>query len=120
MVVIIILIALIYFYSRHLHSSLIKNGILIQGETFSITHPGKHGPQLNFTYQVNGKHYESSAPLPRLNNDDEAYVLVNKTFPLVVDTTDIRNTKMLFDSISIINYGFKYPDTLRWINKYIP
>ena len=118
MVLIFAIIAFIYIYNTHLLNSLMRNGILLQAKTFSITQDGKHGPRLNFTFQIKQQSLKGSSPLPTFNNNEERERLVNKTFPLFVDTTDFTNYKLFSDSLSMVNYGLEYSKTLRWIKKF--
>lgn len=118
-IIIVITAIIIYLYNIFYTKSLFNNFIIYPGKIIALTNLSKSSPRAEFIYSINGKIYSGSEPHPNFRNFNDRYILIGKFFPVIVDSTDYKNKKMLFDSLSFVQYGITYPDSLRWLNKYL-
>jgi hypothetical protein len=92
--------------------------MIVKGKIISVQHYTKSTPSATYSYVVNGKTYYGFESLSNFKVIKES-ALVGKTFPVVVDSTRVTNTRMLFDSIAFKSFNLTYPDTLRWLKAYL-
>ena len=98
-----------------------KHFIVTSGVVTKAGFAAKIDGYINYTFWVKGKLYNGSGSLPNLKNVDDNFIIENRIFPVIVDTTSrsYSNNKMLFDSLSFVHYGLPYPDSLNWLKKYL-
>jgi ABC-type glucose/galactose transport system permease subunit len=117
--VIIALIGILIIYNKYSSSSLGKNFVIVNGIVTAAKVLNKVGQDAYYSFSINGKYYDGSQPLPKFKNVEDRFVLEGKMFPVVVDSTNYSNNKMLFDSLSFTRYGLEYPDSLKWLKQYL-
>jgi hypothetical protein len=117
-VIIGIIVALV-IYNKFSTSSLNKNFIVVNGVVTAAKVLNKVGQDAYYTFLIDGKYYDGSQPLPKFKNVEDRFVLEGKMFPVVVDTTNYANNRMLFDSLSFVQYGLQYPDSLKWLKEFL-
>lgn len=117
----VIAIALFGFYLFYEYSdaSLKKKFILTKGVVSDTKDLYKAGEQVYYVFYINGKYYDGTQPMPKLKNSKDRFILEGKIFPVVVDTTNYSNNRMLFDSVSFVYYGLQYPDSLEWLKEFL-
>ena len=69
----------------------------------------------SFTYR--GKIYSGERSLAGVNHSNEAPFL-NRTYPVIVDTTDPSNNAILITPHHFDKMMWQYPDSLKWVLKY--
>ena len=119
MIILIILAISFLIYSNYLDKSLRKNLISTKGIVTEVKYASKHGYQAYYTFDIRGRLIESSINIPNFKNDSNRHILTGRVFPVIVDSNDLTHSKMLFDSLSFINYGLTYPDSLKWLLPYL-
>lgn len=67
----------------------------------------------NYIYKINGVEYES------LITGKYYYGLVNKKFPVIYKCDEPDFSKILIEPDDFKEFGYKYPDSLKWVLKYI-
>jgi hypothetical protein len=119
--VIIVLLVLLFLYSKFYSKALLNHFIVTKGIVTKAGFAAKVDGYVNYTFSVSGELYSGTGSLPNLRDIDDKFVIVNKIFPVIVDTTSTlySNNKMLFDSLSFVQYGLQYPDSLNWLKKYL-
>jgi hypothetical protein len=119
--VIIMFLVLVFLYSKYYFKSLLNHFIVTKGIVTKASVAAKVGGYINYTFWVNGELYSGWGSLPNLKDVDDKFIIVNRIFPVIVDTTSVSysNSKMLFDSLSFVQYGLQYPDSLSWLKKYL-
>ena len=122
-VLILMILGLIvfFFYVKYKPKSLINHFVVTQGIVTKVGYANKMGGYIEYIFFLNGKQYKTSQILTEFKNVDEESVLVQKGFPVIVDTTSGSYTtnKMLFDSLSFVRYGLPYPDSVKWLVQYL-
>jgi hypothetical protein len=117
--VIVIIVILIFVYNKFSSDSLQKNFIISNGYVISVKFTNKIGDKVHFTYSINHRTYSGFKHTPNFKNEDDKRILEGRYFPIVVDSTNNSKSDMLLDSLSFAQYGLQYPDSLRWLNKYL-
>jgi hypothetical protein len=118
-VVMTVILTVILIFSKYSSESLMKNFIVSNGLVTSVGFTNKVGDKVYFTYSINHEIYYGSQHSPNFKNENEKSILKDRTFPLVIDSTNFSKHYMLFDSISFVQYGLQYPDSLRWLQPYL-
>jgi hypothetical protein len=95
-----------------------RNAVLTNVTISKYTRNGKgNGGTFYFAFVVKNKTYEKAigygALKPGLGN-----AFVGKNLPLIYDSTDPGNCDLLITSKDFNNYGFAFPDSLRWVEAY--
>ena len=90
----------------------ITSGKVIQ---FSGDYRGRGGT-VDFVYVIKGRQYRKTNGANVYRS--EGYRFVGKQFPVVVDSTDFSNSRILLTSKDFHDYDLPLPDTLEWVKQY--
>jgi hypothetical protein len=77
----------------------------------------RSGVRVNFVYVINGKQYGKndmgvSVSKPAGN------LLVNTRFPVVLDSTDFSNCRILVTPRDFDHFNLPFPDSLEWVRQF--
>ena len=113
-----VLLGLLYIRGQTRDRSLQKHKFITTGEViyFSRDYRGTGG-SFDFVYVVNGRRYKKSSSYPSVDKS-EGYRFVGRRFPVVVDSTNFRNSRILLTSKAFSNYDLPLPDSLEWVKQY--
>jgi hypothetical protein len=77
----------------------------------------KHGLRVQFDFYNNDKKYLEWAYLsPALHNSDK--VFLNRYFPVVFDSFDPDNNRLIVSPEDFQKWNIKMPDSLMWVKRY--
>lgn len=106
-------------WNQHSHQNKIENShIFINGYATSFEKAGyRQSDYYKFRYIFKAKNYNVSDLAKMYVNDFEKY-FVSKPFPVILNQKYPEDGQMLIFSSDFEKYGYKQPDSLKWVNKY--
>lgn len=109
---------IVYNYSRKKAEKLNANKAIGKGSItgMDMVHKGR-GIFVNYVFEVKGDFVKDKAIIPIESNQLEMLSknLIGREFPVIYDTLDKSNNKMLFFKEEYMNYGLDVPDSLYYI-----
>ena len=109
-----IFIFLIIDLIRHFEQyNLKKNKILINGEFLEYISGGRSGDWINYKYEYKSKTYEGSKYKVVLSRN-----FIGKSFPIVLNSKNPSSSEMLILPEDFEEFGYTFPDTLKWVLRY--
>lgn len=117
----ILVFVLIYFMikSSNKESDLINRGKLTNGILNKAIRDKKGtGVDVEYVFEIGGKQYSGMAALPNID-PSKGYLLEGKSFPVIYEKSDPKNSSMLVTKYEFQFYRVSFPDSLNWVMKYI-
>jgi hypothetical protein len=106
----LILVLFSYFEQYNLK----KNKILINGEFLEYKSGGnKSGDWINYKYEYKSKTYKGSIRKVVYSRN-----FIGKSFPTVINSKNPSSSEMLILPEDFEEFGYTFPDTLKWVLKY--
>ncbi|ASZ13080.1 hypothetical protein KTO58_08965 [Chitinophaga pendula] len=96
---------------EHLNSN---KGITTGTVTFFARDQKGLGGRIHYQYNIKGVIFENVSA-NRQMNADKGYLMVNKSFPVVYDTTKPGVSVIVTTPAQFENYSIELPDSLKWI-----
>lgn len=120
----VLVIPLIIGYINHnkFKKKLTENSIIVPGKITGFDKTYKRADALNYIFEYNGKTYttySSSSGNPSDYEDMKLFVF-NRTFPVLINKNNPKKySKLLVVPEDFQEFGLEFPDSLKWILKYI-
>ncbi len=107
---------------KKIQTTLVNNKFITTGflEEKLFHNVKANGEIFRFTYVYKGVKYiglSSSYALP--GNVDLTNRIINRCFPVVLDSTNPQNSDILLSERKFKEYEIEYPDSLNWISSYV-
>lgn len=121
-IAILILIAILLglgIYSNVRENSLKHNKAFGNAIVYEIVTGGKSGPLARFGFVYDGKVYKSTYSIPELKFKTDKNKLLGKWFPVVYDTINPDNNRLIMTMSDFQNYQLKFPDSLNWVQSIV-
>jgi hypothetical protein len=112
--------AFIYFMAYKEDKALAANKKITIGRVYETAtyYQNPNSVFVKYTYALNGKEYKGQTSLVSEHKYDDCQflrtVLVGKTFPVIYDSLDYDNSKILLAKRDYERYGIKRVDTLNY------
>lgn len=108
------------FYAKE--RSIKKHGVISSGILLGrLPKNTKGSSTIRFKYKyafMNRSYASFSQSYLFVKNFDYTPLLVNKHYPILVDSTNHNNSRTLITSEDFEEYGIPFPDSLKWTNQY--
>lgn len=111
---------LVMFYQFNRVDQLKKHGQLIDGFVYDY-YPGTFkspGVKFKYFFVVNGDMFHATSTSYRYFKESSIDEIINKTFPVLVDTANITNSILLLSPKMFDKYEVPFPDSLQWLVRY--
>ena len=122
--VFVLLLPLIIGHFNHnkFKKKLMENSIIVSGKITGFDKTYKRADALNYYFEYNGENYttySSSSGKPS-DYDNIKLFVINRTFPVLINKNNPQEySKLLVVPEDFQEYGLQFPDSLKWILKYI-
>lgn len=116
----IFLISLIVFFiiknKNDKNQRLKNNGVYTTGKIVGITKVFKSGVFLDFEFKdLNGKIIDGS----ELSQFSNHTIFIGKHFPVIYNSDTPADYQILMTSEQFKEFNIPYPDSLKWVDKYV-
>ncbi len=101
---------------------LMENPIIVSGKITGFDKTYKRADALNYDFEYNSKEYKKSGNSNGKASDYEALYkyIINKTFPVIINKINPQDySKILVVPEDFQEYELQFPDSLKWLLKYI-
>jgi len=109
---------ILFFREKVKENRLHTRKLIVSGEVtqFSTSYKGS-GVRVNFVYVINGKEYRKNDAGVSVSKP-AGNLLVNMRFPVVVDSTDFTNSRILVTPGAFDHFNLPFPDSLEWVRQF--
>jgi hypothetical protein len=115
---------LVYVYCSYLDNRVRNHHLITKGkiEDYHILNGRTRSIDIEFAYYINGEIIEGGKNSYSLGTFSDATlenVLVGRKFPVVYDSNNISNARMLILKSDFDKYDVPFPDSVKWVEGYV-
>lgn len=111
-----------HFNHNNFKNRLLENPIIVSGRITGFQKTYKRTDALNYFYEYNGNAYSTYASSSGKPSDYDGLrlLVLDRTFPVLINKDNPQEySKLLVVPEDFEEYGLPFPDSLKWVLKYI-